>query len=96
MALGKEVADRIIEAGALAPSGDNLQPWLVERIGDAIRISVDGSRDRSLYNFRYQASLIAIGAMAENMTIAGRELGFDSVAEVTGGDGELPSISLTS
>src|SRR5579863_5637278 len=68
---------RILECGAMAPSGDNLQPWTVVAGTEAIGLSVDRSRDRSLYNFQGRASLIALGAMIENLTLAGRQFGVD-------------------
>ncbi|MEO7192533.1 MAG: hypothetical protein ABI051_15880 [Vicinamibacterales bacterium] len=95
MALGADVAARLIECGALAPSGDNLQPWIVEHIGDSILVSVDRARDRSLYNFGYQASLIAIGAMAENMAIAAGEFGLTASVTISAASAELPSVKVT-
>jgi hypothetical protein len=95
MVLGEDVAARIVACGALAPSGDNLQPWIVDRAGDTIRVSVDQSRDRSLYNFRSRASLIAIGAMAENMVIAGREFGVRADVAISSPPGQLPSVTLS-
>lgn len=95
MTLGDDIAARIIESGARAPSGDNLQPWAVERSGHVIRISVDRSRDRSLYNFQYRASLIALGAMAENMVITAREHGLDARVTVADSSDGLPAVELT-
>jgi hypothetical protein len=73
--LSPDVRNAIVEAGTLAPSGDNLQPWIVKWRQDALRVSVDPARDRSLYNYRRRASLIAVGAMVENMVIAAGEHG---------------------
>jgi hypothetical protein len=75
MAVDRKLLDQLLACGAQAPSGDNLQPWIVDVDGDEIRLLVDTSRDQSLYNFEYRASLIALGAMIENITIAGRHLG---------------------
>jgi len=75
MAVDPETIRRMLESGAKAPSGDNLQPWTVAVDEDAIHLSVDRSRDRSLYNFEGRASLVALGAMIENLTLAGREYG---------------------
>jgi hypothetical protein len=92
-----EAARQIVNAGARAPSGDNLQPWVVRWDGGALHISIDPLRDRSLYNFQYRASLIAVGAMIENMTIAARAAGLATTAAAvapSGGSG-LPSYVLT-
>jgi nitroreductase len=75
MAVDRETIRRMLESGARAPSGDNLQPWTVVIDQDSIHLSVDRSRDRSLYNFEGRASLVSLGAMIENLTLAGREYG---------------------
>jgi hypothetical protein len=79
---------RILESGALAPSGDNLQPWKIGWEGDTLRLSVDTSRDQSLYNFQYRASLIAIGAMIENIVITAPEFGLTTQIEWSSEDGD--------
>src|SRR5579864_7060868 len=86
MAVDREAIRRMLECGAKAPSGDNLQPWTVVVDEDSIHLSVDRSRDRSLYNFEGRASLIALGAMIENLTLAGREygVGVDTTLSVDG------------
>jgi len=77
-----------------APSGDNLQPWLVERRGDALFVSIDRNRDRSLYNLQYRASLIALGAMLENMTIAARQHGLGCEVALKGDQEDLLSATV--
>ena len=96
MSLPPEALRRVVEAGSLAPSGDNLQPWIVAHDGEGIRVTVDPSRDRSLYNFQLRPSLIALGAMVENMVIAARHAGFEArVALEPGADERLRSASLS-
>src|SRR5688572_33305180 len=73
MSPSPEVARQIVESGTAAPSGDNLQPWLLTWRGDTLQVRVDRARDVSIYNFRYRPSHIALGAMVENMTIAARQ-----------------------
>jgi hypothetical protein len=94
MPIARETIERLIASGAQAPSGDNLQPWIVQVDGDVIHLSVDPSRDRSLYNFKCRASLIALGAMIENITIAGREFGIDATVELVETPAELVSAVL--
>jgi nitroreductase len=67
----------ILARAYAAPSGDNLQPWVLEWQDETLFVSIDRIRDRSLYNFRYRASLIALGTMLENMAIAARRHGLD-------------------
>src|SRR6266498_2895505 len=63
-------------AAALAPSGDNLQPWSFGADGDALLVRHDSQRDLSLFNVRYLASFIALGAALENITIAASTEGY--------------------
>lgn len=87
---------QIVSSGVLAPSGDNLQPWILESSGESLHVSIDTSRDRSLYNFRYRASLIALGALIENVTIAAPEFGLATNIEYASSSGpSLPSARLT-
>ena len=94
--LAPEIADTILKAGAQAPSGDNLQPWRVRwQSADAFLLEVDPERDRSLYNFQRRASLIALGAMIENMVIAARERGFETAVALRDAPDRLLSATLT-
>ena len=73
-----EAVIRIVEAGILAPSGDNCQPWQVYINGGKLYLKNIEDKDRSLYNTKSIASFIAFGAMIENMTITAGSLGYDT------------------
>jgi hypothetical protein len=62
--------EKIAQAGALAPSGDNLQPWTFLNDDESLLILHDPNQDRSLFNVRHLASYIALGAVLENVLIA--------------------------
>jgi hypothetical protein len=62
--------EKIARAGALAPSGDNLQPWTFITEDHSLLIFHDPNQDRSLFNVRHLASYIALGAVLENVLIA--------------------------
>jgi nitroreductase len=68
---------KVVNAGILAPSGDNCQPWQIYYNKNRLCIKLIEQKDRSLYNFNNSASLIAIGAMIENMSIVAGSLGFN-------------------
>jgi sulfur-carrier protein adenylyltransferase/sulfurtransferase len=68
--------ERMARAAALAPSGDNLQPWSFGADGDTLLVRHDPQRDLSLFNVRYLASFIALGAALENITIAASTEGY--------------------
>lgn len=64
---------KIIKAGTMAPSGDNVQPWRFVVNDNTIRLFNVPEKDDSLYNFKQNASMIANGAAIENMVIAAKE-----------------------
>jgi hypothetical protein len=67
---------RMARAGALAPSGDNLQPWSFAVDGDTLLVHHDPTRDRSIFNVQALASYIALGAVLENVSIAAADDGY--------------------
>jgi hypothetical protein len=67
MSLPPGFLQRIIRAGAWAPSGDNLQPWDFANDGNHLLLRHDPARDRSLFNVRHLASMIALGSVVENI-----------------------------
>ena len=66
----------ILESAILAPSGDNCQPWRFTVYGNRIDIFNLPEKDTSLFNFRQRASLVAHGALIENIQIASSALGY--------------------
>lgn len=61
---------RLVRAGSLAPSGDNLQPWSFTTENNSLLVGHDPDRDHALFNVRDLASYIALGAVLENIAIA--------------------------
>jgi hypothetical protein len=82
--MNKQLTDRILEAAARAPSGDNVQPWRFEVVNEFMRINVYNlpDRDHSYYNYQQTASYIAHGAVIENIVIAARHLGCETTIEL--------------
>lgn len=66
---------KILEAGICAPSGDNTQPWKFIVRNNFIELWNIPERDQSLYNFKQNASMIAHGALIENIAIASKAIG---------------------
>lgn len=60
----------ILEAGIQAPSGENSQPWRFMIQGNRVQLYNDPTRDTSLYNSGQHGSLVAHGALIENIEIA--------------------------
>lgn len=69
---------KILESAILAPSGDNCQPWRLFIKNNQINIINLPERDTSLYNFRQRTSIIAHGALIENIMIASSTLGYNA------------------
>src|SRR6185503_16157146 len=74
--LPAEFFSRMARAGALAPSGDNLQPWSFAVEGASLLLKHEATRDQSLFNVRHLASFIALGAALENIIIASSGEGY--------------------
>lgn len=68
---------KIIDISVYAPSGDNSQPWRFRILNNTILIYNIPEKDMSLYNFNMFASLIAIGALIENIKIASSHFGYN-------------------
>lgn len=66
----------ILEEAVRAPSGDNCQPWRFQIKGDTVGIIDLPGRDTSLFNYRQRASLVAHGALLENLTIIASARGY--------------------
>jgi nitroreductase len=80
--LPADFINRIARAGALAPSGDNLQPWSFSSDGETLLLRHDPQRDLSLFNVQALASLIALGAVLENIQIAASTDGYHTMIEI--------------
>lgn len=68
----------ILEYGIMAPSGDNCQPWLFKVDGLKVDLFNDPEKDTSLYNLKQRASLIAHGALLENIKISSPSVGLQA------------------
>ncbi len=75
------VRDYILQAAVQAPSGDNCQPWRFHADQQKIKLSMRPEVDRSLFNVEQYATLIACGAVLENMGLAATRYGFESSIE---------------
>ncbi len=65
----KTAIDTLLEAGMLAPSGDNTQPWhfSVDRSKHRIFLDIDPTRDPSPMNAGGRMARMSLGAVLENM-----------------------------
>lgn len=73
---------KILEAANQAPSGDNCQPWRFAVQGMRINLYNCPERDQSLYNVHQRASLVAHGALLENIKLAAAAEGFQALIKL--------------
>ena len=68
--LGREEIQQLAEAGGAAPSGGNIQPWRVVAKKNVLELYLDEKRSTSFLDVERYASILALGAFAENVSIA--------------------------
>lgn len=73
---------KIIEAGSMAPSGSNSQPWSFEVSGDDIYLYAHPEKDHPILNFHNRGTWLAHGACVENMMIAATALGVKTTLKI--------------
>lgn len=73
----KNKIKRIIEAGNLAPSGGNSQPWRFFVKKNTVRIELVPERDNLVLNYKKRGTYIALGALLENFSIASKKEGLE-------------------
>lgn len=92
---------QLLKLAVAAPSGDNCQPWRLTWVDGRLQLFNRPDQDTSLYNHAQRASLLAHGALLENLAIAAPGLGLraeirlfpdpaapEQVAEVIFSEGE--------
>lgn len=72
--MNQEKIQKIIEAGNLAPSGGNSQPWKFRVKENTIEVIALPEKDHPVLNFNNRGTYIAHGALLENMKIAAKYL----------------------
>ena len=87
--LRTEELRELLELGAMAPSGGNVQPWRARATSSSVELFLDSSRSNSLIDVNRCASLMALGSFTENVTIAANRLGL--VHDVAVQDEEDPA-----
>lgn len=69
---------KILQAGHLAPSADNTQPWFFNINGSSIIVchDVEAAHSNHLYNLDYFADYVSLGCVVENIFISSRRYGY--------------------
>lgn len=79
----EDLIKQILDCAIWAPSGDNSQPWRFEVKDNEIRVFNVPERDDSLYNYKQNGSLVALGALIENIKIISPYYGYASSANLS-------------
>ncbi len=86
----------IIEAASRAPSGGNIQPWLVSINDNSIVIKLNSRKLGTILDVSNYGSLFALGSFTLNAIIAANHLGYDAKEKISNAkDANLFSITLT-
>ncbi|MEI6057439.1 MAG: hypothetical protein WCQ60_00525 [bacterium] len=73
--ISREIIQKILTAGCMAPSGGNSQPWEFEVDGSLIKVIAKPERDHPVLNALYRGTWIAHGALIENICLAASSCG---------------------
>ncbi|PIR74645.1 MAG: hypothetical protein COU35_01390 [Candidatus Magasanikbacteria bacterium CG10_big_fil_rev_8_21_14_0_10_47_10] len=74
----KDIIEKVIAEGICAPSGENKQPWEFYIREDGFDVYNLPNRDVSLYNYAQQGSLMAHGALIENVVLSANANGYEA------------------
>lgn len=80
--MDKEIIKKIIEAGNLAPSGGNSQPWKFIARDNTVEVAMLPEKDHPILNFKNRGTYVAHGALMENVEIAASSFGYKSLFEI--------------
>lgn len=78
----KQSIEEIIKTAVWAPSGDNSQPWRFEVYGGKVLVFQLPEKDNPIFNFRNRGTLVASGALVENIAIAAKSYGFEAQIKI--------------
>lgn len=94
--INKEAVIKILERSINAPSGDNSQPWRFEVKGSVVYLYSIPERDVSMYNYKQRGSLVAHGALLENISIVSSRFGYQAKIDLfPKNEGENCTASIT-
>lgn len=80
--MDKNIIKQIIEAGNLAPSGGNSQPWKFKVNNNLIEVISLPEKDHPILNFKNRGTHIAHGALIENIETASLFFGYKPYFEL--------------
>ena len=85
---------KILEVSINAPSGSNSQPWKFKVKDGLIQIIALPEKDHPVLNFRNRGTLVAIGALIENIRVVAGSLGYQSEIKIFSNTDLIAEVSL--
>ncbi|UEG55071.1 Rv1355c family protein [Mucilaginibacter daejeonensis] len=79
--LDQNIATQIAQAGVIAPSGGNAQPWKLLYTDKGLLVFHDAHHSHSFLDFEHLGSYVAIGALVENVAIKASTFGLNIKTE---------------
>jgi hypothetical protein len=76
--MDKQIIEKILNESINAPSGSNSQPWEFIVKNDGIYLKYLPEKDHPVLNFNNRGTLIACGALAENISIVANHYGYST------------------
>lgn len=74
---------KILQYGVMAPSGDNSQPWFFKlKDNGSIDLIMDPDVDNPELNFKLSGTLMAHGALIENISLASKNFGYKCIVNL--------------
>jgi hypothetical protein len=86
---------KLIQAGILAPSADNMQPWKFRIEGNCLELSLDRNLMGLFFDPADVASMIGCGAVLENIDQCARSLGLSMDIDLSSMTDQLMPIRMT-
>ena len=86
---------KIIEYGTKAPSGHNTQPWLFKTSPNTIEVHPNFKRVLPIVDPDNHALYISLGCAVENVVIAAKNYGFNSIVKLLKDKNNKTFISIT-
>lgn len=82
MKLTKEQIKVLCEAGGMAPSGGNVQPWRVVTYDNVLELKLNPDRSSSFLDVGHLASIFSLGSFFENLSVTASSLGLSPQIEL--------------
>lgn len=85
LSLDQQTIEQLVQAGGMAPSAGNMQPWKFLWHCDRLILFHDASRSFSRFDPDHRIANIALGACIENIVLQSQAIGLETATKIFGG-----------